>query len=496
MMRSLFRGILGTVAAAALVVGMVVPAFANTNLVPASRLIAPFFDISSGRDTFYLLTNVSNIVNLNQVTFTDAIGNTLGPWGVHLEHYGQSCGRVDESDRLTPSDIDQFDLGVSTSSIVASSIGAGQAIGPVTASATQSGVAGRGWSDIDVRFGSGTLTSSTSIQANVLMGTVVITDSVADFALAYPMASIIGTNYGANTSGGFGGIGGAIVTRGAFGFATNWSGRYEPLPARLLVPAFFAEGTDSSGPNAGQLFSAFLAIAGPPDGNWSGSGNGEAPGQQTSSTAIANLALNFIIFDGCEVNFSTNLVSHYLNNFYANLFGGTTNRSTWSTAKCGVAFGGRDELSGQAVGWMDITQNNVSAGVGSSCTTFPTSSATLASPGTGVCQPRGLVGITIENVSGTGIVKGLGDVTRLWGDASPWGAVAGAFAFNAKCVGTSGGSTQVAFGGSNAQGPLNCFYSLVDRVNHNDTGQNGALCVSAASGVCASIGANAKNGIP
>ncbi len=450
-MRSLFRGTFVTLAALALVFGMMAPAFANTNLVPASRLVAPFFDISSGRDTFYLFTNVSGNVNLTGASFNAS--PTLGPWGVHLEHYGQSCDRIDETDSLTPFDIDQFDLLVN--SVVRNAISAGQAIGSVTASATQSGVAGRGYSDIDVRFGAGVLTSSKSIQANVLLGTVVITDGPSDFALAYPMTSIIGTAFS-------GLIGGTIVQRDSNGTATAWSGRYEPLPARLFVPAFFAEGTDTSGSNANQTFAAFLAIAGPPDGNWSGTGNGEAPGQATNGNI---LQLNMLVFDGCEKNVSFNFPSHFVNNFYTNLFGANTNRSTWTTALCGVAFAGRDELSNQAVGWIDITNTNNSCGNSTSCT------STLATPGVnnGVGQKRGMTGITIENVVQTvgGSLK-IGDVVRLSGDPSPWGKVGGAFAFTAVCA-----------------VPSTCNFSLVDLVNHSDIAQNGTLTTS-----------NSTNGTP
>lgn len=456
MMRSLFRGIFVTLAAAALVFGVMAPAFANTELVPASRLIAPFFDISSGRDTFYLLTNVSQSLSLNQVAFTPPFTGavSIGPYGVHLEHYGQSCARIDESTGLTPTDIDQFDLLVN--SVVRNAIGSGQAIGSVTASATQSGVAGRGWSDIDVRFGSGTLTSSTSVQANVLLGTVVITDSGGDFALAYPMASVIGTSSQTVSGGtGLGAIGGAIVTRNAAGTALLWTGRYEPLPSRLFVPAFFAEGIDATGANAGQTFTAFLAIAGPPDGNWSNFGTGEAPGQSTGANATnQNLKLNFIIYDGCEKNFSDNKNSHYLNNTYTALFGANTNRSQWTTALCGVAFGGRDELSGQAVGWIDITNTAISCGDGAATC----SSTTATGPGanTGIGQNRGMVGITIENVTATNLK--IGDVTRLWGDPSPWGEIPG-----------NGATSATVSSGVPRR------YSLVDRVDHNDSGQNGVL---------------------
>ncbi len=49
MKQSRIRGILAGAAAVALIGGTVAPALANTELVPASRLVSPFFDISSGR---------------------------------------------------------------------------------------------------------------------------------------------------------------------------------------------------------------------------------------------------------------------------------------------------------------------------------------------------------------------------------------------------------------------------------------------------------------
>src|SRR5574337_1871903 len=216
MKQSRIRGFLAAAAAVAVVGGTVAPALANTELVQASRLVSPFFDISSGRDTFYMLVNVSQDVNLNREVYTTSGGKSRGPWGVHLEHYGQSCDRVDESTGLTQGDIDQFDLLVN--SVVRTANGSGQAIGPVTASATQSGVAGRGWTDIDVRFGTGTLTGSTSIQANVLLGTAIVSDFGSDFAFAYPMASVIGTSDSHSPTTGY--VGGKIVTRNATGAAT------------------------------------------------------------------------------------------------------------------------------------------------------------------------------------------------------------------------------------------------------------------------------------
>lgn len=465
MKQSRIRGILAGAAAVALVGGTVAPALANTELVPASRLVAPFLDISSGRDTFYLLVNVSQDVSLNRSTYTTAGGVTRGPWGVHLEHYGQSCDRVDESVSLTQGDIDQLDLLVN--SVARTTIGAGQALGAVTPSATQSGVAGRGWTDIDVRFGTGTLTGSTSIQANVLLGTTIISDLGSDFAFAYPMAAMIGTSN--NTSGHLGtpagpgsptngSIGGKIVTRAATGTAAAWTGRYEPLPRRVFVPIYFADGTQAS---TGETFNSFLAVAGPPDGNWDGSNDGEAPGQSTGKGLAGppNLTLNLIVWDGCEDNTSFNYSSHFLNNTYAGLFGTTTNRSTWQTTvptSCHAVFASRDDLSGQALGWIDIINtaqacDNTANGI-AGCPTGPGTGA-----GTGTGYPRGMAGINVTNVVSSS--EHMGDVTRLWGDASPWGIVAD----------DGSAKATLCFNG------VKCFYSLVDQVNHVDTSQNGVL---------------------
>lgn len=449
MKQSRIRGFLAAAAAVAVVGGTVAPALANTELVPASRLVSPFFDISSGRDTFYMLVNVSQDVNLNRVVYKTNGLVDRGPWGVHLEHYGQSCDRVDESTGLTPGDIDQFDLLVN--SVVRNNIGAGQAIGPVTPSVTQSGVAGRGWTDIDVRFGQGTLTTSTSLQANVLLGTAIVSDFGSDFAFAYPMASIVGSAYSNK-------IGARIVQRNATGTATAWFGRYEPLPARLFVPIYFADGTESG---SGETFTSFLAIAGPPDGNWDGYDDGEAPGQSTGKglAGPANLILNMIVWDGCEQNTSFNPTSHYLNNTYEKLFGTTTNRSTWKTAvpsACPASFASRDELSGQAVGWIDIT-NSAKACDNTANGTEGCPAGADGPVGSGTGQPRGMVGINVSNVVSSSV--NLGDVTRLWGDPSPWGV---------------NSSTNPQWTAS-CQIGLDCNYSLVDLVDHVDSDQNGTL---------------------
>lgn len=478
-MRTHIRSFLAGVVAIAAVVGAVGLASANTELVPASRLVVPFFDISSGRDTFLVLTNASRNIRLDATTFACGAGlaGTCGPYGVHLEYYGQSCQRVDESTFLTPGDIDQFDLALDA--VVAGASGTGGALGPVTASSTQSGLGGRGWVDIDVRFTQGGIvqTSDPSVQANVLLGTVVITDSANDFALAYPMASSIGTsNIG-------GGVLGRIVRRNQDGRAIAWSGRYEPFPPRTFVPAFFAEGTDTSGPNAGTAFTAFLAMAGPADGNWDNSGNGEAPGQQIGAPGAAGeplISVTAIIFDGCEHSISQPFSSHYVDNFLSKLFPSLPARTSWTAAKCTSlpGFPGRDELSvsqdptgtGQAVGWIDLPNSaiacdNTTAGAtAANCPAYSGASTTTTfqGAGNGTGQRRGVVGVLIENVVNTALKLELGDVTRLWGDCTPWqGRVGlGAFPGFALCE-------------ANTEAGARCTCSLVDFVSHQDIAQQG-----------------------
>jgi hypothetical protein len=478
----------------ALIIGAVGQAVANTELVPASRLLVPFFDISSGRDTFLVLVNASRNVRLDGTTFACGPGATgvCGPYGVHLEFYGQTCQVINTSTFLTPGDIDQFDL--ATNPVIAGASTTGGPLGPTTASSGQSGLNGRGWVDIDARFTQGAIVqrSDPSIQANVLIGTVVITDSSADFALAYPMASGIGTSrYG---------ILGRIVRRDAGGKATNWSGRYEPFPPRVFVPAFFAEGTDATGANAGTVFTAFLAAAGPADGNWDNSDDGEAPGQSVFNQAPL-LQLQATIFDGCEHSISSAVSTHYLNNFLSKVFPAIPARTQWLASNCVAgevgttgSFPGRDFLSqqfdftagagearGQAVGWIDMVNTALSCDIttpgtaASNCPAYSaastsTASSTGGSPGTGVGQRRGVVGVLIENVVSASIPLHLGDVTRLWGDCTPWEGRQG--------PAVSGGDTLLDFPEHAlcepvTQATFRCTCSHVDLVEHQDIAAQG-----------------------
>jgi len=472
--------------AVALIVGAVGQASANTELVPAARQIVPFFDISSGRDTFLILVNASRNIRLDG-TFFPCGTNTCGPFGVHLEYYGQSCQRIDESTFLTPGDIDQFDLALDP--VVAGASLPGGALGSVTASSTQSGLGGRGWVDIDTRFTQGGIvqTSDPSVQANVLLGTVVITDSSADFALAYPMAAGIGTSRS--------GVLGRIVRRDSNGRAINWTGRFEPYPPRTFVPAFFAEGTDTTGPNTGTAFTAFLAMAGVADGNWDNSDNGEAPGQQIGLPGAAGeplINVTAIIFDGCEHSISSPFSSHYVNNFLSKLFPAIPNRTLWTAGKCAAGeigtagtFPGRDFLSvsqdptgtGQAVGWIDLPNtaiscdNTVPGTDPGQCPAY-SGASTASTPlgaGRGVGQRRGVVGVLIENVVNATIPLRIGDVTRLWGDCTPWEGRRGPQAPSTLVF------PEHALCDAVTQAAERCTCSFVDFVLHQDIAQQGNL---------------------
>jgi len=452
-MRAFTRLMIVMLLVGAPLLGVMSSASANTELVPASRLVAPFIDISSGRDTFLLITNVSNWLPLTRTAFNIGpigtpgvtVADTLG-LTVHLEFYAANCTTSSRTIDLTPSDIDQLDLLVNPSLI-------GSLPGKSPATAFESGVAGRGWVDIDIRRAPG-LALSQSVQANVLLGTVVISDFANDFAFAFPMAASVGSSAT--------GLGGVIVTRSP---AILWSGRYEAFPPRLFVPAYFAEGI-GTGANLGQVFSTFLAVAAPADGNWSGIdsrdgnatlNNGEPPGLTigaggTIGGDLINIP-NSILFDGCEEFQDRALNGHFINHSLGSIYSTVSlDRANWTAANCvNHIFPGLDEFSGQAVGWVDLPNgllsNNV-AGRSSAATTG----------GIGVNRPRGMVGVFVENIVGGTPALHLGDATRLWGDC----AFTQVEQANQPCTyGEAVGAT-----------PVTCACSLVDTVCHLDTAQD------------------------
>jgi hypothetical protein len=379
---------------------------------------------------------------------------------------------------LTPVDIDLIDLKQNT--IVSGASLSGGPLGPVTPSGSQSGLGGRGWVDIDVRFGagSGPRVSDPGVQANVLTGVVVIADSASDFAVDYPMAPSIGIAEH--------GLLGRIVRRDAAGRAVEWSGRYEPFPWRVLAPAFFAE-WEPVRPRLLQ-HTAFLALAAPADGNWDGSGNGEAPGQQIGLPGAGGeplISATAIIFDGCEHSISIPFGSHYVNNFLSKLFPPLPNRALWTAAQCAAGedgvqgtFPGRDSVSGQPVGWIDLLGNalacdNTTRGTGAgNCPQYtsvsPATTFTRAGNGTG--QRRGLVGVLIEHDFRSSFLwwsgASRGTARRLWGDSSPWS------------LGTGVGTSQRRFPDralctAAIQTAGQCRYSFVDLISHEDINPQG-----------------------
>lgn len=356
-MRMFTRWLMAGVLALTPVAGLVEVAVANTELVPAARLVGPYWDVRTGMDTFLMLTNVGN---------DELKGFASGSVGaVHLQFYDKTCTRHDRVIELSKGDVDQLQLSTNPD---------------LTGVATLPNKFG--FVDIDVRSGGASETDN-SIQENDLLGTMIVVDATNDFALAYPLASGVGSSSL--------GEGGLIVDR----TTGAWSGSYEPYPARIFVPMFLADGTAG-----GQVFSTSLYIAGVASGNWNGgsAASGAAPGDSVGSETSCNagscaLQLSTInVWDGCEKNASIPRNFHYLQGTLTNLFGSSlVNRANWTAAKCGTNFPGLDEFSGAPTGWIDIKN-----------------SATEGSEGI-----RGMVGLLTGSVTGP---VSFGDATRLWGD--------------------------------------------------------------------------------
>lgn len=409
-MKSLTKGILASMLAVAPVVAAVGTASANTELVPAARLAIPYYDVSSGRNTLVLLTNVSRFVDLTGAPMTD--GGTTLTGEVHIEWYDKSCNRNDIPVELSPGDIDQIDLSDPSAGLP----------GPGT----------QGYADIDVRDTA--TTTGSSVQFNVLLGTVVISDATTDFAIAYPAASGIGSS---NL-----GVGGTIVRRANDGSgaaaAGGWSGTFEAFPARVFVPMYFAEGANPS--PSGNTFSSLLAIAALPNGNWAGGTLGEPPGANAVSNDLINptqlITANTEVFDGCENHQSRPISGHYILDTLTNLFGSIMQTANWNDIlpeDChGTAnFPHVDENSGAFIGWIDIPN---SKDIG------PNSAVGTPQGDAGDQFDRGMVGVLMQFESGN-----QGDVTRLWGDPA-------------------GGGDHL----NPASGSRNTVYSKVDFVDHCD----------------------------
>lgn len=384
-MKMFTRCLLGLLLGATPLMAAIETASANTELVPAARLVAPYFDVSGSRRTLLMLTNASKTIDL--ITTQNGATFETSNKGVHIEFYDKNCNRTDRTVDLSASDIDQLDLAKVPTDLTQDPIIANK----------------QGFIDIDVRTGDAQR-DKPGIALNVLMGTVVISDFASDWAIAYPMASslagwlpfhpdadfALAVPEAAAILTGANGIGHRVVTGDSNGKATGWGSGYEPFPSRVFVPFYFAEG--------GPLGTASqLVIAAPADGNWDGLGSAgaERPGQALGTDLMSGTAL---LFDGCENKTSAFITSHWINNSLGNIFGVNVNQSSWKTAlgaacKGSANFPSVDENSvpGAFIGWIDYP-NSLSSGLG---------------------KPRGMVGLLIESVS---VGNKMGDATRLWGD--------------------------------------------------------------------------------
>lgn len=430
-MKTFTRWLLALLLIATPTLALVEWASANTELVPAARLVAPYWDIAGSRSTLIMLTNVAATVDL---LTSPTPGAPQPARGVHVEFYDKTCVRQDMTVDLSGGDLDQLDL---------------KALGIALPS-------GQGWVDMDVRAGDAQR-SKDSIQCNVLIGTVVNSDSAGDFAVAYPMASVIGSStasfpaVGKPCSSTY--VGDTIGTHNVNNAATGWTGRYEPFPSRLFVPFFFAEG----GP-LGQT--SQVVIAAPADGNWynsTGGGSGEAPGQLLPGLSLPVSQAGWLMsgtalfYDACENKVSRSFGGHWINNKLSdaivaggaglNLGSAASQSFPWTHPGLAcdnqVNFPSADDDSagagkGASIGWLDVPNTGVSD--------------------SSVIWPRGMVGILIQN---TTIGKKEGDVIRLYGD--PFAS------------GSGRGSTD-SVGITPCAGAASCPrpYSLVDRVVHTD----------------------------
>jgi hypothetical protein len=383
-------------------VAVIETASANSELVPAARLVAPYFDVSGSRSTLLMLTNASKNVDLITTSSGAAFPVTnSSPKGLHIEFYDKNCNRTDRTVDLSAGDVDQLDLRKT----------------PTDFTNDPFIVSKQGFLDIDVRVADAQRDKA-SLQLNVLLGTVVVSDSASDFVIAYPMASSIGLS---DPLVGGTGTGGTIVTHDSNGTAVTWTGRYEAFPSRVFVPFYFAEGGPTSTKSQ-------VVIAAPADGNWANTGVGEAPGAALSSGNL--MSGTALFFDACENKTSGFITSHWINSSLGDLFGVNANQSVWNTTKGAACKGSAnfpsvDEASSAFIGWVDYPNILASANG----------------------FARGMVGVFIQSANKQG------DATRLWGDPSGGGV---GFTFDVPAAASAG----------------TAGYSLINKVTHNDLNGN------------------------
>lgn len=384
---------------AAFVAGTAGVALANTELVPASRIVFPYIDISSGRETFLLLTN----------TGTETVF-------LHLEFYSQKCDRQDTSTKLTRKDLSVVVVS-QVSSVASPNFLLGVAGNPAVTK--QQNVFGIGWLDVDVRANcGGNLRGCDGLQYNGVLGTAVVIDVNRDFAFAYPGAAAQGSSEGSCSLC-------TIVEREPDGTVSNWIGTYETYPSTIFIPAYFAE--TACTPDAD--LAAFLAIAGPADA-WRKEGPGDDLGQTTGATALVRTQAN--LYDGAENSDSDEANAHYVNGQLCNVYDASALRGQYDVVppfsiNTPGAYATADDFQGQinTVGWIEIFSGQRSRFGAASPAGLPNNP--FFSNGNNFDDSqrnRGLVAvlfevqdetITIGEPPVTGAVH-IGDAIRGWGD--------------------------------------------------------------------------------
>jgi len=373
MMRVMRSGMLALLAMA-VVMGTGAPALANTELVPGSRLVFPYIDISGGRETFLMITNSGNFLA-----------------AVHLEFYAQNCIRTDRVITLTPKDIAAVQVSLSPG------IAAFPAPG---ASFAQQNFAGIGWADVDVRdpfLGecSSSLLNCPGVEYNGLMGEAIIVDVKGDFLFSYPAAASQGFAASGFTSATtiVGGNTvqvptGPIVVRDATGKAALWNGAYETYPNTNLIPSFFAEDPCTSN---GPARAAFISLVAPADA-W----RKEAPGQPLGiGTALVQM-FNAGAYDGAENSNSINAFAHHVNGRLCTVFPAIAARTFYHNPPLGF-YPDVDVTLGatNAVGWLELT-NSVLSPYSSATGPDPNSWFSAAAGFDTSIRPRGMVGLLFE----------------------------------------------------------------------------------------------------
>src|SRR5574337_1061178 len=401
-MKLLRNSLVGLLATALVATAAPSAVFANTELVPGSRLLFPYVDITTGRQTFLLLTNASNTIT--------------SP--THLTFYGQNCQRNDQTVILTPQDIAAVSVNAALGSAAA------LPATPASSGSKQTSSDGIGWVDVDVRD-SANLRNSPSYQLNALMGEAVIIDTVKDFAFAYPAAAAQGSAQGSFTSTSVVINGNTrtistsqILTRATAGdFANAWTGLYETYPSQTLFPAFFAEDLCTA---SSPTLTAFVSIAGPADGF-----RKEAPGSElNSSTGAVTTLVNSAgdVFDGEEHTTSVSAFAHLLNGRLCTVYP-TVKARTQYAASGGASYATLDSTLGavNAVGWFNLDNTQATpTGPAPGSATLPNNPDFTTTNGFDTsARQRGMVGVLFE-IQASDLVAGTavktGDALRNWND--------------------------------------------------------------------------------